>query len=155
MFLRALTSLALVATVSACATQAPFVHTKTSISEGELFADSQACQAMAKSGGASGSAPAYNPALPSQAGAAFGAGIAQGIAQARAQKVGYETCMAERGYLQTTLTPAELKAYRALRTEAERKAWMQRFAGQDHASRSTTVPAPKPCKPNILVKCVS
>lgn len=152
MTLRALTGLGLALTLSACATQAPFVHTKAALSEGELFADSETCRTLAKNGGAAPASGALNPALPSQAGAALGAGFAQGVAQARAEMAGYESCMAQRGYLKTVLTAEELRTFRALRTDEERKAWMTRFAAQDHSARAAAIPA-KPCVSNALRRC--
>jgi hypothetical protein len=148
-------AVALLVTLGACATQPPFVHTKVGTAEGELFTDSAACRTLARNGGVSVAPGAPNPALPSQAGAGFGAGLAQGMAQARAEMAGYEACMGERGYLKTVLSPEELKAFKALRTDAERKNWMTRFAGQDYSARAAPAAPAKPCVSNALRKCAS
>ncbi|MDI1328422.1 MAG: hypothetical protein PSV23_16655 [Brevundimonas sp.] len=150
---RMVVSSALAAVVlNGCATRDPFVHTRPLVSQSELLGDIDRCQALARTGGAGANGMPYNPALPSQAGAALGAGIGQGIAQAQAQQTGYERCMADRGYLQTTLTADELTAYRALKTEDERKAWLAAFAARDHGERSVRRTEPE-CRPNLLVAC--
>ena len=135
-----------------CATRAPFVHVRPLVSQAELVGDIQACQTLARTGGSSSTGMPYNPALPSQAGAALGAGIGQGIAQAQAQQVGYERCMADRGYLQTTLTAEELAEFRALKTPAEREIWLAAFATRDHGERAVRRSEPE-CKPNALIAC--
>lgn len=153
MTLRAVVSLGLAAAVlTGCATRDPFVHTRPLVSQSDLLGDIESCQALARTGGVGSIGMPYNPALPSQAGAALGAGFAQGMAQAQAQQTGYERCMADRGYLQTTLTPEELSAYRALRTEDERNAWLAAFAARDHGERAVRRTEPE-CKPNLLVAC--
>ena len=140
--------------LTGCATSDPFVHTRLAVSQTELMADIDACQALSRSGGAGPSGVPYNPALGSQAGAALGAGFAQGLAQGRAQQVGYERCMADRGYLQTALTAEERATYGALRTVEAKKAWLAVFAAEDHGDRSVRRSEPE-CKPNLLIACKS
>lgn len=153
MTLRVVVSLGLAAVVlTGCATRDPFVHTRPTVSQSELLGDIESCQTLARTGGTAANGMPYNPALPSQAGAALGAGFAQGMAQAQAQQTGYERCMADRGYLQTTLTPEERAAYGVLKTEDERKAWLAAFAARDHGERSVRRTEPE-CKPNMLVAC--
>lgn len=116
------------------------------------MSDIESCQTLSRTSGVGPTGVPYNPALSSQAGAAFGAGIGEGIAKAQAQQAGYERCMADRGYLQTTLTPEENAAYRALRTDDERKAWLAAFAARDHGERSVRR-EDAVCKPNLIVAC--
>lgn len=138
--------------LTGCATRDPFVHTRPLVSQSELMGDIDSCQALSRSRAAGPNGTSYNPALGSQAGAALGAGFAQGMAQAQAQQAGYERCMADRGYLQTTLTPEERAAYGALRTVDQRKVWLAAFAARDHGERSVRRTEPE-CKPNALVTC--
>lgn len=44
--------------------------------------------------------------------------------------------MADRGYLQTNLTPDELTEFRGLKIEDDRKAWLAAFAPRDHGERA-------------------
>lgn len=152
MYRRFAVAFPLILLMAGCATQAPFAHTRPLVSEAQLFSDTDACQQLARTGGAAPNGVPYNPALPSQAGAALGAGLAQGFAEGQAIRTGYERCMADRGYLQTTLLPDELSAFRALRSEEQRKAWLADFAARDHGERSVRRTEPE-CKPNLLVAC--
>jgi hypothetical protein len=138
--------------LTGCATRDPFVHTRLAVTQTELMSDIDACQALSRSGAPGPNGVPYNPALGSQAGAALGAGFAQGLAQGQAQHAGYERCMADRGYLQTTLTAEERATYGALKTADEKKAWLAVFAAEDHGERSIRRAEPE-CKPNLLVAC--
>ena len=138
--------------LTGCATRDPFVHTRLAVSQTELMSDIDACQALSRTGAPGPNGVPYNPALGSQAGAALGAGFAQGLAHGQAQQAGYERCMADRGYLQTTLTAEEREAYGALRTVDQKKAWLAVFAAEDHGLRSVRRAEPE-CKPNLLVAC--
>lgn len=146
---------AVLATLAGCASQGTTMHTRLGVAPDMLFADVESCQQIARTGGPSTQSAPHNPALSSQAGAAFGAGLVEGYAKAQAQNTAYEGCMAQRGYLKTTLTPEERTAFRALRTVDERKVWLAEYAPRDHGDRAIAAPPPKPCKPNLLVACAN
>jgi len=145
-----------VAALSGCATRAPFAHTLLGATGDQILADTTSCQELSRTGTYTPPGSAVpNPALSSPSAAAFGSGFAEGLAKGQAQRVAYERCMADRGYLQTTMTPEERAAYRALKTVDERKAWMANFSATDHGERSVRLPDPAPCKPNMLVACAT
>lgn len=148
--------LAALLALTGCATRPPFAHTLLGATGDQILADTTACQELSRTGTyVPPGSTTPNPALSSPAAAAFGAGFAEGLAKGQAQRAAYERCMADRGYLQTTMTPEEITAYRALKTVDERKAWMASFSATDHGDRSVRLADPAPCKPSALVACPS
>lgn len=108
----------LTAALGGCS-QTPWVYDRPGATLAQVRGDQADCQELA------GREPGqFIPTQPTLAGAA-GAGAIGGVADVIREAKAAEACMAQRGYVEATLTPEQAQAVKSARRGAERDAAVQ------------------------------